>query len=145
MFQNPPLRMEDDKLYVLKLYAMGQGYEHGRRRNPLDIDFHDDEFGRFLCNAYALSPSNYLFDTHQDQPARRTARIALEYARAYNAGQISAGNPTLHLDALIKSIPMSMSIAASPEQYETVLEELRHFDKRGEANIIVPPDDEFNE
>ncbi len=135
----------EDKLYQLKLFAMGRGYDRGRRDNPLDIDFHEDDLGRILCNVYALAEGPYLFDSRQENTARCTARVALEYARAYNAGRLSNGNKTLSFDALVKSVPMSMSIAASAEEYEAVLQELHHVDKRGEASVILSSKDELPE
>ena len=82
---------QEDKLYQLKLYASGYAFERGSRDRPNDFDFYDDNFGRILCSVYALSPAETIFDSTGDSPARRTARVALSYATAYNAARATVG------------------------------------------------------
>lgn len=112
---------QEDKLYQLRLYASGYAFQRGSRDDPNKYDFHDDNMGRILCNVYALSPADAIFDATGDTPAQRTARIALEYVTAYNAGRALAGREAIPAESLVQSLPLSMSLAADDHEIEEVI------------------------
>lgn len=124
MQKNLIFPFQEDKLYQLRLYANGYAFQRGSRDLPNDHDFHDDNFGRILCNVYALSPMEAIFDPTEDTPAQRTARVALEYAKAYNAGRAQSGLAPIPPETLITTVPWSMSVAADNKEIQEVVEEI---------------------
>lgn len=133
MMENLVYPFQTDKLYQLRLYASGYGFQSGCRATAGDNDFIDDNFGRILCNVYALSPTEAIFDSNHDNPARRTARVVLEYARAHNAGRRAQGKETLGYEKMFFSLPMAMSIAADNKEIDAVCAELKDFQAAGET------------
>lgn len=130
--QNLIYPFQEDKLYQLRLYATGYGLMAGSRSMVNEYDFNDDNFGRILCNVYALSPMEAVFDSHEDSPAKRTARVALEYARAYNLGRKQTDNEPLPFNKLLLSVPIAMGIAAEDGEISGVIQELEAFHESGE-------------
>lgn len=124
---------QEDKLYQLKLYATGYAFQKGSRSRPSDFDFYDNILGRILCNVYALSPAEAIFDSTVDSPARRTARVALSYARAYNAGRATVGLEPISTERLILAVPSSMNIAAEDEESNEVVEEIKKLSAESSA------------